>query len=155
MQTADADEIMVPLRIIIICAGLHQLRGQVVRRRFSVRPWIHRRSTFGASMKELSNEGQKVSISQSFSILDFLAILCLPCFFHRIIYKHKRMCHDSIPWIFIGHMSVSHWDLGKVVAIKLYPKHELDATPKSFNLGYTVNHDTSFMLYTTKLHCVA
>ena len=73
------------------------------------------------------------------------------------------MCHDSMPWIFIGHVSVSHWDLGKVVSIKLYgiahalSKTELDATPKScmkqsFSMGYTVSHDISFMLYTTKLH---
>ena len=65
METADADEIIVPLCIIIICAGLHQLRGQVVRRRFWVRPWIRRRSTFGeyhALLKELSNEDEKVKI---------------------------------------------------------------------------------------------
>ena len=42
----------------------------------------------------------------------------------------------------------------------LYPKTELDATPKScmkqrFSVGYTVNHDAFFMLYTTKLHRVA
>ena len=42
----------------------------------------------------------------------------------------------------------------------LYPKLELDATQKScmkqsFSVGYMVNHDTSFMLYTTKLHSVA
>ena len=71
-----------------------------------------------------------------------------------------------MPWILIGHMSVSHWDLRKVVSIKLYgighalSKTELDATPKrcmkqSFSVGYMVNHDTSFMLYTTKLHRVA
>ena len=76
------------------------------------------------------------------------------------------MCHDPMPGIFIGHMPVSHWDLGKLVSIKLYEighvlsKTELDATPKScmkqrFSVGYTVNHDTSFMLYTTKLHRVA
>ena len=62
MESADADEIIVPLCIIIICAGLHQLRGQVVRRRFWVRPGIRRRSTFGAFhalLKELFNEDQK------------------------------------------------------------------------------------------------
>ena len=76
------------------------------------------------------------------------------------------MCHDPMLWIFISHMSVSHLDLGKVVSIKLYgighalSKTELDATPKScmkqsFSVGYAVSHDTSFMLYTTKLHRVA
>ena len=62
METADADEIIVPLCIIIICAGLHQMRGQVVRRKFWVRQWIHGRSTFGAYhalLKELSTEDQK------------------------------------------------------------------------------------------------
>ena len=76
------------------------------------------------------------------------------------------MCHDTMLWIFIGHMSVSHWDLGKVVSVKLYEiGHalsitELDATPtscmkQSFSVGYTVNLDTSFMLYTTRLHRAA
>ena len=62
METAYADEIIVPLCIIIICVGLHQLRGQLVRRRFWVRPWIRRRSTNGAYhalLKELSNEDKK------------------------------------------------------------------------------------------------
>ena len=62
METTDADEIIVPLCIIIICAGLHQLRGQMARRRYWVRPWINRRDTYGAYhalLKELSNEDQK------------------------------------------------------------------------------------------------
>ena len=146
MENADADEIIVPLCIIIICAGFHQLRGQVVSRRFWVRPWIRRRSIFGAYhalLKELSKEDQKGSKT---------------C--NKIVYKHKHMCHESMSWIFLGHMSVSHWDLGKVVSIKLYgighalSKPELDATPKrcmkqSFSMGYTVSHDT------VKLHRVA
>ena len=59
METTDADEIIVPLCIIIICAGLHQLRGQMARRRYWVRPWINRRDTYGAYhalLKELSDE---------------------------------------------------------------------------------------------------
>ena len=39
METADADEIIVPLCIIIICAGLHQLRGQVVRDESFITSW--------------------------------------------------------------------------------------------------------------------
>ena len=61
METADADEIIVPLCIIIICAGLHQLQQQA-RRRFWVRPWITRRSQFGAYhslIRELSDEDEK------------------------------------------------------------------------------------------------
>ena len=62
METTDADEIIVPLCIIIVCAGLLQLRGQMARRRYWVRPWINRRDTYGAYnalLKELSNEDQK------------------------------------------------------------------------------------------------
>ena len=66
-------------------------------------------------------------------------------------------------------LATCHCDLGKLVSFKLYgighgighalSKSELDATPKScmrqsFSVGYTVNHDTSFMLYTIKLHRV-
>ena len=61
METADADEIIVPLCIIIICAGLHQLQQQA-RRRFWVRPWITRRREFGAYhslIRELSDEDEK------------------------------------------------------------------------------------------------
>ena len=62
METTDADEIIVSLCIIIICADLNQLRGQMARRRYWVRPWINRRDTYGAYhalLKELSNEDQK------------------------------------------------------------------------------------------------
>ena len=89
MSSADVVEIIVPLCIIIIWSRLHQLRGQVVRRRFLVRPWIHRRSTFKAYpyhalLKELANEDQKCSET---------------C--NRIVYKHKHT-----PW---PHALDFHW----------------------------------------------
>ena len=84
--SADADEIIVPLCIIIIFAGLHQLRGQVVRRRFWVRGWIRRRSTFGAYhvlLKELSDEdqkGYKKLVTELFTNINTCAVTPYPGF---------------------------------------------------------------------------
>ena len=62
METADADEIIVPLCIIIICAGLHQLRGQVVKMEDlgeTMDPQEKHLWSISALLKELSNEDQK------------------------------------------------------------------------------------------------